>query len=63
MLRRLRTDNAFTRQVVRQHVAVNMFPETSFEKNLVYTVNGMAGPFDVKKTQNNVLNVGWIPLS
>ncbi|KAG0719010.1 Periostin [Chionoecetes opilio] len=57
MLRRLRTDEAFTRQVVKQHVAVNMFPETSFEKNLVYTVNGMAEPFDVKKTQSDVLKV------
>ncbi|XP_045105494.1 serine-rich adhesin for platelets-like [Portunus trituberculatus] len=57
MLRRLRQDEAFTRRVVRQHVAVNMFPEISFEKNLVYTVNGMAGPFDVKKTKDDILKV------
>uniref|UniRef100_A0A0P4VVG3 Transforming growth factor-beta-induced protein ig-h3 n=1 Tax=Scylla olivacea TaxID=85551 RepID=A0A0P4VVG3_SCYOL len=58
MLRRLRQDEAFTRRVVRQHVAVNMFPEISFEKNLVYTVNGMAGPFDVKRTKEDILKVG-----
>lgn len=39
-------------------MAVNMFPATSFEKNLVYTVNGMAAPFDIKKTRNDVLKVG-----
>ncbi|KAK8729156.1 hypothetical protein OTU49_008657, partial [Cherax quadricarinatus] len=54
---RIKSDPVYVKEVVKNHVAVNMFPATSFEKNLIYTINGMAGPFDVKKTGNNILKV------
>lgn len=60
--RRLRSDREFVREVVKQHVAVNMFPATAFQPGLVYTVNGMGGTFDVKMTRSNALTVsgaGW----
>lgn len=62
--RRLRVDREFVREVVMQHVAVNMFPATAFQPGLVYTVNGMGGTFDVKMTRSNALTVSrwcrWI---
>lgn len=56
-LNKMKTDDQYITDLLKSHIAVNMFPETSFQKNLVYSINGMAGPFDVKKTQDGVLTV------
>ncbi|KAK7067798.1 hypothetical protein SK128_013712 [Halocaridina rubra] len=56
-LDKIKTDDQYTIDFLKSHIAVNMFPETSFQKNLVYSINGMAGPFDVKKRDDGVLTV------
>ncbi|XP_037795768.1 serine-rich adhesin for platelets-like [Penaeus monodon] len=56
-LSKIKQDDRYLMELIKSHIAINMFPATSFEKNLVYTIEGMGGPFDIKKTDQNAITV------
>ena len=51
------TDPEEMRRLVENHVAVNMFPEISFEPDLTYSIEGIGGTFTVKRSRSGEFTV------
>lgn len=53
-----RGDSNFVSAFVKKHLAINMFPYTSFEPNLIYSIEGMDGrTVNLKKNSEGQLSV------
>ncbi|KAF2368949.1 FAS1 domain [Trinorchestia longiramus] len=59
-----RGDQSFSTMFVKKHLAINMFPYTSFEPNLIYSIEGMDGStLNIKKNSDGQLSVNDVPVS
>ena len=53
----MKRDADFFTSVIKRHITEHMFPATSFEDGLLYSITGMDGDFDIKKTADGELIV------
>ena len=58
----MRNDGEFLASMIKRHIAVNIFPSTSFEPGLLYSITGMDGDFDVRKNADGSLVVSILLL-